>query len=244
MKSNRWTDDPPIRKSSFQRKDFKPRNFNQSRMVQSIEENNIIMINGPAGCGKTFVASWLAAQALEDKKINQIIICRPVVQAAEEDLGYLPGTLKDKASPYLRPMLDAFKKFWSMQPGYVDQLLEEEIIEISPLAFMRGRDFSDCWVLCDEAQNMSFEMMKMLLTRLGENGKIIVTGDPDQRDKHSANGFEVAKKVLHGIPKLDFIEFGIEDVVRHRTVQDILKRLNTDEVKEEEETFDPPAFIK
>ena len=193
--------------------------------MTAIEENDIVMGIGAAGTGKTYVSAFMAAQALEDNIIDRIVICRPAIQAADEDLGYLPGGLRDKAEPYLRPMLDAFKTFWRFAPHKLDMYLKYEKIEIAPLAFMRGRTFENCWALCDEAQNMNENMMKMLLTRLGENGKLIITGDPEQRDRADARGFEMAMDKLQGIPGVEIVRFSIADVVRHQTVARILDRL-------------------
>ncbi len=196
----------------------------QANFMTAIENNDIVFGIGAAGTGKTYVSAFMAAQALEDNLIDRIIICRPAVQAADEDLGYLPGGLRDKAEPYLRPMLDAFKTFWRFAPHKLEAALKFEKIEIAPLAFMRGRTFDNCWPVCDEAQHMNKEMMKMLLTRLGENGKIIITGDPDQRDKKDADGFEVAMEKLGDMPNISINQFTKHDVVRHQTVARILDR--------------------
>lgn len=192
--------------------------------MTSIEQNDIVFGIGAAGTGKTYVSAFMAAAALEDNIIDRIVICRPAIQAADEDLGFLPGGLRDKAEPYLRPMLDAFKAYWRFAPQKLEMYMKYEKIEIAPLAFMRGRTFENCWTLCDEAQNMNENMMKMLLTRLGENGKIIITGDPDQRDKLDANGFEIAMQKLHDMPGVAINRFSRLDVVRHQTVARILDR--------------------
>lgn len=204
--------------------ELKPRNGAQANFMTAIEENDIVFGIGAAGTGKTYVSAFMAAQALEDNIIDRIVICRPAIQAAGEDLGYLPGGLRDKAEPYLRPMLDAFKTFWRFAPHKLDMYLKYEKIEIAPLAFMRGRTFENCWTLCDEAQNMNENMMKMLLTRLGENGKIIITGDQGQRDNFEADGFEVAMDRLSGVPGVAIVNFSRADVVRHQTVARILDR--------------------
>lgn len=207
---------------AFQPPVLKPRNLAQANFVEAIHNNDIVFGVGAAGTGKTYVSAFMAAQALENNEIDRIIICRPAIQAADEDLGFLPGGLRDKAEPYLRPMLDAFKTFWRFAPHKFDMYMKFEKIEIAPLAFMRGRTFENCWTLCDEAQNMNEDMMKMLLTRLGENGKIIITGDPDQRDRKDARGFEVAMEKLYDVPGIGIARFGKHDVVRHNTVARIL----------------------
>ena len=209
-----------------------PRTPQQAEFVKSIYQNDISFGIGPAGSGKTFLASSLAAKALNKGQIEGIVVCRPIIQAAGEDLGYLPGTLEEKADPYLRPMFDVFKKFWGQNEanslkdnraqGKFEYLLNKGVIEVCPLAFMRGRSFENKWILCDEAQNMSPDMMKMLLTRLGEGSKIIVTGDPRQKDISSANGFDVAYKKLRSCDSVGFTHFGLEDVVRHNTVKSVL----------------------
>jgi phosphate starvation-inducible PhoH-like protein len=205
---------------------LKPRNPLQAEFIKKIQTNHVTFGIGPAGTGKTFIASIMAARALDMGQVDRIILCRPIVQAAGEDLGFLPGTLQEKADPYLRPMMDAFNKYWQANPhtgqGKLSYLLEKEKIEVCPLAFMRGRDFERCWILCDEAQNMNEDMMKMLLTRVGSESRLVITGDPDQKDDHKANGFEKAKERLSDCPSVAFSYFGRQEIVRSEVVRDIL----------------------
>ncbi len=207
---------------------LKPRNPVQAEFIKKIQINHVNFGIGPAGTGKTFIASTMAARALDMGQVDKIILCRPIVQAAGEDLGFLPGTLQEKADPYLRPMMDAFNKYWANSSynglGKLAYLLEKEKIEVCPLAFMRGRDFERCWILCDEAQNMNEDMMKMLLTRVGTDSRLVITGDPDQKDDPKANGFEKAKDKLSDCPSVAFTYFGHQEIVRSEVVKDILGR--------------------
>lgn len=199
-----------------------PRTKNQGHYINSIIENDITFGFGPAGTGKTYLAGGMAARYLSEGAIEKIVICRPAVEANGENLGFLPGDLNEKMDPYLRPIFDAFGKFWPKKQ--VQNMIYHGQIEVSPLAFMRGRTFSDCFVIADEMQNASRDMVLMLLTRLGENSKMVVTGDPDQRDLKGSDGFEHAQRKLGETPGIGFITFGQTDVVRHPLIGKILSK--------------------
>lgn len=201
-----------------------PRNHQQNEYISAIRRNDITFGVGPAGTGKTYIAAAIAADSYERGLISKIAICRPIVEAAGEELGFLPGDLAEKCDPYLRPIFDAFDIHWSKQE--IQSKLRNKIIEISPLAYMRGRTFVDTFVIADEAQNANTDQMMMLLTRLGKGSKIVVTGDPTQRDKKDARGIEDARTFLSMCPNVSFIDFDNRDVVRHPTVCEILSRWN------------------
>ena len=198
-----------------------PKSVTQKRYVDSIRRNTITFGIGPAGTGKTWLAVASAAAALSRREVNRIILTRPAVEAGER-LGFLPGDLMAKVDPYLRPLFDALQDM--LDPDKVQQHLERGSIEVAPLAFMRGRTLNDSFVILDEAQNTSPEQMKMFLTRLGFNSKMVITGDVTQidlpRDQHS--GLIVVKDILDDVDGIDFVQFGREDVVRHRLVQRIV----------------------
>jgi phosphate starvation-inducible PhoH-like protein len=199
-----------------------PKTVNQKRYVDSIRTNTITFGVGPAGTGKTFLAVAMAAAALARKEVNRIILTRPAVEAGER-LGFLPGDLMAKVDPYLRPLFDALHDM--IDPEKVSQHLERGVIEIAPLAFMRGRTLNDSFVILDEAQNTTPEQMKMFLTRLGFGSRMVVTGDVTQvdlpREQHS--GLIVVGGVLESIESIEFVRFGGEDVVRHKLVQRIVE---------------------
>jgi phosphate starvation-inducible protein PhoH and related proteins len=199
-----------------------PKTVNQKRYVDSIRNNTITFGVGPAGTGKTFLAVAMAAAALARKEVNRIILTRPAVEAGER-LGFLPGDLMAKVDPYLRPLFDALHDM--IDPEKVSQHLERGVIEIAPLAFMRGRTLNDSFVILDEAQNTTPEQMKMFLTRLGFGSRMVVTGDVTQvdlpREQHS--GLIVVGGVLESIESIEFVRFGGEDVVRHKLVQRIVE---------------------
>jgi phosphate starvation-inducible PhoH-like protein len=199
-----------------------PRTVNQKRYVDSIRKNTVTFGVGPAGTGKTFLAVALAAAALTRREVNRIILTRPAVEAGER-LGFLPGDLMAKVDPYLRPLFDALHDM--IEPERVSQYLENGVIEVAPLAFMRGRTLNDSFIILDEAQNTSPEQMKMFLTRLGFNSKIVVTGDVTQIDLPPAqdSGLVVVGEILEKIEGLEFVRFGGEDVVRHKLVQRIVE---------------------
>jgi phosphate starvation-inducible PhoH-like protein len=198
-----------------------PKTVNQKRYVDSIRRNTITFGVGPAGTGKTFLAVAMAAAALSRREINRIILTRPAVEAGER-LGFLPGDLMAKVDPYLRPLFDALHDM--IDPERVSTYLERGVIEVAPLAFMRGRTLNDSFIILDEAQNTSPEQMKMFLTRLGFNSKMVVTGDVTQIDLPSdqRSGLVVVGEVLEQVEGIEFIRFGGEDVVRHKLVQRIV----------------------
>jgi phosphate starvation-inducible PhoH-like protein len=202
-----------------------PKSVNQKRYVDSIRNNTITFGIGPAGTGKTFLAVALAAAALSRREVNRIILTRPAVEAGER-LGFLPGDLMAKVDPYLRPLFDALHDM--LEPERVSQHLDRGVIEVAPLAFMRGRTLNDSFIILDEAQNTSPEQMKMFLTRLGFNSKMVVTGDITQidlpRDQHS--GLIVVGDILKDVEGIEFVRFGEEDVVRHKLVRQIVAAYN------------------
>jgi phosphate starvation-inducible PhoH-like protein len=203
-------------------KQVAPKTVNQKRYVDSIRRNTITFGIGPAGTGKTFLAVALAAAALSRREVNRIILTRPAVEAGER-LGFLPGDLMAKIDPYLRPLFDALHDMLDAEK--VSTYLERGQIEVAPLAFMRGRTLNDSFIILDEAQNTTPEQMKMILTRLGFNSKMVVTGDVTQIDlpKNEGSGLVVVGDILEGIEGIDFVRFGGEDVVRHRLVQRIVE---------------------
>jgi phosphate starvation-inducible PhoH-like protein len=198
-----------------------PKTVNQKRYVDSIRRNTVTFAVGPAGTGKTFLAVALAAAALSRREINRIILTRPAVEAGER-LGFLPGDLMAKVDPYLRPLFDALHDM--LEAERVGQYLERGVIEVAPLAFMRGRTLNDSFIILDEAQNTTPEQMKMFLTRLGFGSKVVVTGDVTQIDlpKDQRSGLVVIEDILSDVDDIDFINFGGEDVVRHKLVQRIV----------------------
>jgi phosphate starvation-inducible protein PhoH and related proteins len=198
-----------------------PKTVNQKRYVDSIRDNTITFGIGPAGTGKTFLAVALAAAALSRREVNRIILTRPAVEAGER-LGFLPGDLMAKVDPYLRPLFDALHDM--LDPERVSAHLERGIIEVAPLAFMRGRTLNDSFIILDEAQNTTPEQMKMFLTRLGFNSKIVVTGDVTQIDlpRDQGSGLLAVSEILQGVEDVEFVRFGGEDVVRHKLVRRIV----------------------
>jgi phosphate starvation-inducible protein PhoH and related proteins len=198
-----------------------PKTVNQKRYVDSIRRNTITFGIGPAGTGKTFLAVAHAAAALSRREVNRIILTRPAVEAGER-LGFLPGDLMAKVDPYLRPLFDALHDM--LDPDRVSQHLERGVIEVAPLAYMRGRTLNDSFIILDEAQNTSPEQMKMFLTRLGFGSRMVVTGDITQIDlpREQASGLIVVSEILKGVEDVEFIRFADEDVVRHKLVRRIV----------------------
>jgi phosphate starvation-inducible PhoH-like protein len=198
-----------------------PKTVNQKRYVDSIRSNTITFGIGPAGTGKTFLAVALAAAALSRREVNRVILTRPAVEAGER-LGFLPGDLMAKVDPYLRPLFDALHDM--LEPERVAAHLERGVIEVAPLAFMRGRTLNDSFIILDEAQNTSPEQMKMFLTRLGFNSRVVVTGDITQIDlpREQDSGLVVVSDVLEDVEGIEFVRFGEEDVVRHKLVRRIV----------------------
>lgn len=202
-------------------KPISPRNANQARMVKSFAENDLTFALGPAGTGKTYIAIALAVAALKNRMCRRIILSRPAVEAGEK-LGFLPGDMKDKIDPYLRPLYDALE---DMLPQLkLKEYIESETIQIAPLAFMRGRTLNDAVIILDEAQNTTRHQMKMFLTRLGMNAKMIVTGDVTQIDlpRHTQSGLLNALRILKGVRGIGHIEYVKKDIVRHPLVQRIV----------------------
>ena len=201
---------------------IRPKTSNQKKYVDAIEENTITFGIGPAGTGKTYLAMAMAVSALQQKKVNKIILTRPAVEAGEK-LGFLPGTLSEKIDPYLRPLFDALNDMIDIES--IPRLMQSGIIEVAPLAYMRGRTLNDAFIILDEAQNTTPEQMKMFLTRLGFGSKMVVTGDVTQIDlpngQHS--GLRVIRDILQEIDDIAFLELTAEDVVRHRLIGDIVK---------------------
>jgi phosphate starvation-inducible PhoH-like protein len=202
-----------------------PKTVHQKRYVDSIRDNTITFGIGPAGTGKTFLAVALAAAALHRRECSRIILTRPAVEAGER-LGFLPGDLMAKVDPYLRPLFDALHDM--LEAEKFSQHLERGVIEVAPLAFMRGRTLNDSFIILDEAQNTTPEQMKMFLTRLGFNSKVVVTGDITQVDlpRDQASGLSAVAEILEGVEDIGFVRFGEEDVVRHKLVRRIVAAYN------------------
>jgi len=201
---------------------IRPKTANQKRYVDAIEENTITFGIGPAGTGKTYLAMAKAVSALQAKKVNRIILTRPAVEAGEK-LGFLPGTLSEKIDPFLRPLFDALHDMIDVDS--VPRLMQTGVIEVAPLAYMRGRTLNDSFIILDEAQNTTPEQMKMFLTRLGFGSTMVITGDVTQVDLPNGvrSGLRVISDILQDIDDISFMELTAEDVVRHRLIGDIVK---------------------
>ena len=201
---------------------IRPKTANQKRYVDAIEDHTITFGIGPAGTGKTYLAMAMAVAALNAKKINRIILTRPAVEAGEH-LGFVPGTLSEKIDPYLRPLFDALHDMIDIDS--IPRLMQSGVIEVAPLAYMRGRTLNDAFVILDEAQNTTPEQMKMFLTRLGFGSKMVVTGDVTQIDLPNGqnSGLRVIRDILKDIDDIAFLELTAEDVVRHRLIGDIVR---------------------
>ena len=215
-------------------KPISARNANQKRMVKSFDENDLTFALGPAGTGKTYIAIALAVRALKNKEIRKLILSRPAVEAGEK-LGFLPGDMKDKIDPYLQPLYDALE---DMLPALkLKEYMEAGTIQIAPLAFMRGRTLNDAVIILDEAQNTTTQQMKMFLTRLGMNSKMIVTGDVTQIDlpRSTRSGLLSALRILHGVKGIGVIEYEKKDIVRHPLVQRIVDAYESQKEEEEQE---------
>jgi len=210
------------RQRSFGKRTVQPKSLNQRRYLDTIEKNDMVFGIGPAGTGKTYLAVAMAISALVSKRVNRIILARPAVEAGER-LGFLPGTLQEKVDPYLRPLYDAL--YDMLEPEKVDRYLEKNVIEVAPIAFMRGRTLNDAFIILDEAQNTTGEQMKMFLTRMGFNSKAVITGDITQIDLPNAkrSGLIDAMEILKNVEGISFVHFDETDVVRHHLVQRIVR---------------------
>ncbi|TDJ02075.1 MAG: PhoH family protein [Deltaproteobacteria bacterium] len=204
------------------RKRIIPRSANQRLYIQTIRSSDLVLGIGPAGTGKTYLAMAMAVSALLRREVSRIILTRPAVEAGEK-LGYLPGTIYEKVDPYLRPLYDALHDM--LDPSDISRRIERGVIEVAPLAFMRGRTFNDAFIILDEAQNTTSEQMRMFLTRLGFDSKAVVNGDVTQIDlpRGTISGLIQAEQVLTGIPLIRFVHFTEKDVVRHPLVQDVIR---------------------
>jgi len=207
---------------SFGKRSVQPKSINQRRYLEAIEKHDMVFGVGPAGTGKTYLAVAMGIAALLSKRVNRIILARPAVEAGER-LGFLPGTLQEKIDPYLRPLYDAL--YDMLDPDKVDRYLEKNVIEIAPIAFMRGRTLNDSFVIHDEAQNTTSEQMKMFVTRLGFNSKAVITGDVTQIDLPNSNrsGLLEVIDILKNVDGIRFCYFDEGDVVRHHLVQRIIR---------------------
>ena len=204
------------------KKQVAPKSANQRKYIQAIQEKDVVFGIGVAGTGKTYLAVAMAVQALMQKQVNRIVLARPAVEAGEK-LGFLPGDLQDKVDPYLRPLYDAL--FDLIDYERVTRLLEKRVVEVAPLAFMRGRTLSDAFIILDEAQNTTSEQMKMFLTRIGFGSKAVITGDVTQVDLPTGkrSGLIEAQRILADIEGIEFVYFTDKDVVRHKLVQMIIR---------------------
>jgi len=209
-------------RSAGVKRTVQPRSINQRKYVEAVEHNDMVFGVGPAGTGKTYLAVAMAVAAMNAKKVSRIVLVRPAVEAGER-LGFLPGTLQDKVDPYLRPLYDALYDL--LEPEKVDKMLEKNIIEVAPLAFMRGRTLNDAFIILDEAQNTTIEQMKMFLTRMGNNSNAVITGDITQIDLPNPrkSGLLDAINVHDGVEGIRFCHFEECDVVRHVLVQRIVR---------------------
>jgi phosphate starvation-inducible PhoH-like protein len=204
------------------KKAIKPKTIGQTKYVEAVDRNDIVFVIGPAGTGKTYLAVAMAVAELKAKRVNRIVFTRPAVEAGES-LGFLPGDIRAKVDPYLRPVYDAL--YDMLQPDKIRRLLEVGVIEIAPLAFMRGRTLNEAFVVLDEAQNTTNAQMKMFLTRIGEKSKAVITGDVTQIDidHPRSSGLVQVPKILGKVNGIEFVHLSHRDVIRHRLVQEIIK---------------------
>ncbi|WP_438717052.1 PhoH family protein [Enterococcus sp. AZ109] len=215
-------------------KPIRPKNIGQSRYISAIRKSDVVFGVGPAGTGKTYLAIVMAIAALKKGEVQRIILTRPAVEAGES-LGFLPGDLKEKVDPYLRPMYDALHQIFGVE--HTNRLLDRGVIEIAPLAYMRGRTLDDAFVILDEAQNTTIAQMKMFLTRLGFNSKMVVNGDTSQIDlpKGQLSGLMHAERTLRNIKRIRFVRFESADVVRHPVVSEIIEAYEKENLRQSEE---------
>lgn len=220
---------------SLQGQPIKPRNETQQKMVEAFDKNDLIFATGPAGTGKTYLAVALAVKALKSGAVKRLILCRPAVEAGER-IGFLPGDMKEKLDPYMQALYDALNDM--IPQKRLEALIEERIVQIAPLAFMRGRTLGNAAVILDEAQNATISQLKMFLTRMGENSKFIITGDETQIDiaDKRDSGLVHAMRILKNINKISFIRFNKTDVVRHKLVQSIIEAYDKNLTAEKHET--------
>lgn len=207
---------------------LRPKTAGQRRYIEAVRRNTLTFALGPAGTGKTYLAMAMAVAALKRREVGRIVLCRPVVEAGES-LGYLPGTLQEKLDPYVRPLYDALFDMTDMEKG--NALIEQGVIEIAPLAYMRGRTLNDAFVILDEAQNTTPEQMKMFLTRMGFRSKFVVTGDASQRDLNGPSGLTSARRALEGVEDIAFVDLGRTDIVRHALVARIVEAYEAAEAR-------------
>jgi phosphate starvation-inducible protein PhoH and related proteins len=226
----------------FGKRQVQPKSMNQRRYLDAIEKYDMVFGIGPAGTGKTYLAVAMAVSALNNKKCSRIILARPAVEAGER-LGFLPGTLQEKVDPYLRPLYDALYDL--MEQEKVDRALEKGVIEIAPIAFMRGRTLNDSFIILDEAQNTTSEQMKMFVTRMGFNSKAVITGDVTQIDLPNArrSGLVEAAEVLKNVEGISFNYFAEEDVVRHHLVQRIIHAYD-ERTRNQQLTLEMPRAVQ
>ena len=210
-----------INKKVEQKQEIKPLNSKQEEYIKAIKSNQLVFVNGPAGTGKSYIAAAMAAQALEKKQTNKIILTRPAVEAGES-LGHLPGDMEEKYMPYIEPFIQVL--YETLGRSQTDYYIKKKIIEPLPIGFMRGRTFKDCWVVLDEAQNTTANQMQLFLTRIGENSTIIVDGDTSQRDIRQNSGLADGINITAGLPNVKLINFTRDDVVRSDMVGQIIKR--------------------
>lgn len=208
-------------------KPLEAKNEAQGQLIASIKSRDITFVTGPAGTGKTYISAALAAEQLSSNQIEQLIIIRPMQECGEE-MGFLPGELQDKYEPWIEPVIDVLNE--RLGKSHVENLRKSQRIVAKPLQYMRGKSFKDCWIIMDESQNVTADQMKMFLTRIGENSKMIIDGDINQTDLKGYKGVTIesglarAVKSLKGIPQIGFVEFTEDDIVRHGIIKEILKR--------------------